>query len=338
MAEHDHSYKLLFSHPQMVRDLLEGFIPGDWLSQLDYDSLQKVSGSYVSDDLRERTDDIVWRVRWGEGWVYVYLLMEFQSAIEPYMAVRILTYVGLLYQDLIESRQLPDDGRLPPVLPIVLYRGAARWSASIDIGGLLQPGPRALDTYRAQVRYVLIDQGHYASSELASLRNLVAALFRLENSRTHAEIDSVVRTLIEWLQSPQQDSLRRAFSLWLGRVILGRLPGGAVTHVDDLQEMRAMLADRIQEWAEEAKREGRRQGKLEGRLEGRLEGKLEGKLEGLQEGEARLLLQLLKNRFGDLPQWVQDRVQQADVSQLERWGEQVLDARTLADLFGQGPT
>lgn len=224
----------------------------------------------------------------------------------------------MLYQDLIKSRQLPDEGRLPPVLPIVLYRGSARWSASLDIGGLLQQGPRALDTYRPQVRYVLIDQGRYDNSELASLRNLVGALFRLENGRTHAEIDGVLCTLIEWLRSPQQDSLRRAFSVWLGRVILGRLPGGAVTHVDDLQEMRAMLADRIQEWGEEFKREGQ--------------------LKGLQEGEARLLLRLLESRFGDLPQGVQDRVQQADVSQLERWGEQLLDARTLADLFGQGST
>ncbi len=40
MSGHDHSYKLLFSHPQMVRDLLEGFIPGDWLLQFDYDSLE----------------------------------------------------------------------------------------------------------------------------------------------------------------------------------------------------------------------------------------------------------------------------------------------------------
>jgi hypothetical protein len=24
MAQHDHSYKLLFSHPEMVRDLLDG--------------------------------------------------------------------------------------------------------------------------------------------------------------------------------------------------------------------------------------------------------------------------------------------------------------------------
>lgn len=334
MSEHDHSYKLLFSHPQMVRDLLEGFICGDWLSQFDYDSLQKVSGSYVSDDLRDRTDDIVWRARWGEGWLYVYLLIEFQSAIEPYMAVRILTYVGLLYQDLIKSRQLPDDGRLPPVLPIVLYRGSARWSASPDIGGLLQPGPSALDTYRPQIRYVLIEQGRYDSSELASLRNLVAALFRLENGHTYAEIDGVVRTLIEWLRSPQQDSLRRAFSVWLGRVILGRLPGGAVTHVDDLQEMRTMLADRFQEWREEFERQASQDGLRKGMQQGLQQGMQQGMQQGLREGEARLLLRLLASRFGDLPQSVQVRVQHADVSQLERWGDQLLNACTLEDLFG----
>lgn len=119
---HDHSYKLLFSHPQMLRDLLEGFVRRDWLGQLDYDSLEKVSGSYITDDLRARADDVIWRVRWGERCVYLYLLLEFQSREDPHMAVRILTYVGLLYQDLIHTKQL-DRGRLPPVLPIVLYNG-----------------------------------------------------------------------------------------------------------------------------------------------------------------------------------------------------------------------
>lgn len=100
---HDNSYKLLFSHPEMVADLLRGFVHADWVNELDFDSLEKVSGSYVSDDLREREDDIIWRVRWGPNWVYLYLLLEFQSTIDPFMAVRILTYLGLLYQDLIKS-------------------------------------------------------------------------------------------------------------------------------------------------------------------------------------------------------------------------------------------
>src|SRR5690349_19291393 len=97
MAEHDHSYKLLFSHSEMVRDLLEGFVREDWLAQLDYSSLERVSGEYVTDDLRARADDVVWRARWGDRGRYVYVLIEFQSTVERYMAVRVLTYVGLLY-------------------------------------------------------------------------------------------------------------------------------------------------------------------------------------------------------------------------------------------------
>ena len=101
MANHDHSYKLLFSHPRMVRDLLEGFVGGAWLRDLDFSTLVRVSDNYVSDDLRSRADDIVWRVRCGNR--QVYLLLEFQSRAEPFMAVRVLTYVALLYQDLIRS-------------------------------------------------------------------------------------------------------------------------------------------------------------------------------------------------------------------------------------------
>ena len=127
-AEHDHSYKLLFSHPEMVRDLLRGFVNEPWLAELDLDTLEKVSGSYVADDLRDREDDVIWRVRFHDRWLYLYLLLEFQSTVDPWMAVRILTYLGLLYQDL--ARQPTTTRKLPPVLPIVLYNAPSRWNPS----------------------------------------------------------------------------------------------------------------------------------------------------------------------------------------------------------------
>ncbi|MCP4674373.1 MAG: transposase, partial [Deltaproteobacteria bacterium] len=34
MTDHDHSYKLLFSHPEMIRDLLIGFVREDWVKKL----------------------------------------------------------------------------------------------------------------------------------------------------------------------------------------------------------------------------------------------------------------------------------------------------------------
>ncbi|MDD5037695.1 MAG: Rpn family recombination-promoting nuclease/putative transposase, partial [Methylococcaceae bacterium] len=57
MAPHDLSYKHIFSHAEVVEDLLRGFVHEDWVGQIDYGSLEKVGGSYVTDDLREREDD-----------------------------------------------------------------------------------------------------------------------------------------------------------------------------------------------------------------------------------------------------------------------------------------
>ncbi|HEY0942356.1 MAG TPA: DUF4351 domain-containing protein, partial [Steroidobacter sp.] len=225
--------------------------------------------------------------------------------------VRILTYVGLLYQDLIHTKQI-ERGRLPPVLPIVLYNGESRWGAAQELAALVEPGPAGLEIYQPQARYLLIDEGCYRASDLP-LCNLVAALFRLENSRSREEIDTVLGALVEWLRSPEQRSLSRAFALWIGRIILPKLSAEPVTGIDDLQEMRTMLADRIQEWGEEFKREGMQ--------------------EGMQAGEAQLLLRQLRRRFGELPDWVQPRLRQAPSEQLECWGERLLEVDTLDALF-----
>jgi predicted transposase YdaD len=108
MTTHDNSYKLLFSHPRMVEDLLRGFVREAWVDELDFATLEKVSASFVSDDLRDREDDVIWRVRWGRDWLYVYLLLEFQSTVDTFMAVRIMTYLGLLYQELYSGPRFQD--------------------------------------------------------------------------------------------------------------------------------------------------------------------------------------------------------------------------------------
>ncbi|HBP74766.1 MAG TPA: hypothetical protein DD757_02750 [Alcanivorax sp.] len=77
MDDHDTSYRLLFSHAEMVRDLLTGFVPESWIAELDLNSLEKMNGSYVSDDLRSRHNDAIWRVRWGQEWIYIYLRRDY---------------------------------------------------------------------------------------------------------------------------------------------------------------------------------------------------------------------------------------------------------------------
>lgn len=99
----DHDYKAIFAHPDMVRDVITGFVPGPWLSEIDFATLSPYKSSFVSDgeDAKGRDSDAVWRVRYGEEWIYIYLMFEFQSTINPHMSIRMMVYLGLLYQDLI---------------------------------------------------------------------------------------------------------------------------------------------------------------------------------------------------------------------------------------------
>ena len=70
--EHDNSYKLLFSHADLVADLLRGFVHEPWEAELDFGTLERFSSSPVSDSLQDRHDDLIWRVRWrGRDWLYI---------------------------------------------------------------------------------------------------------------------------------------------------------------------------------------------------------------------------------------------------------------------------
>ena len=268
MPRHDSSYKQLFSHPRMIEELLCSFVHEPWVGQLDFSTLEKVSGSYISDDLRDREDDVVWKVRIGDSWVYLYILLEFQSTIDRFMAVRLLTYIGLLYQDLIKSRQIKGKQKLPPVFPLVLYNGQKRWQIATDLRSLLDQMPAGLEPYQPQYRYMVLDQGSYTASELEELRNLVAALFQLEHSRDPETLQRLVGHLVEWLKTPDSEPLRRSFTHWLKRVVLPeRLTEAEQEQIDELVEVQTMLEKRLQQWKKEWKAEG----KLEGRLEGRLE-------------------------------------------------------------------
>ena len=120
----------------------------------------------------------------------------------------------------------------------MLYNGTSRWkSAPLDIKDSIAKPPRGLEKYLPQLRYLLIDEGHYSNHELENIKSLVAALFKLERQQTPEEVRNIVATLVEWLKAPEQQSLRRAFTVWLGRVLLPtRYPNESIPESHDLQE------------------------------------------------------------------------------------------------------
>ena len=331
---HDPAYKLLFSHPRMVEDLLRGFIPRPVAESLDFSSLEKLPCEFVTDDLRRRVSDSLWRVRLRDrGWLYLVLMLEFQSTVDPWMAVRILTYTGLLHEDLIRRGALSAQGKLPPVLPVVFYNGERRWGAAREVGELIARVGGALRGHQPSQRHIVVDAGSYGTEDLPE-GNLASAVVRLETSRSRGEVARVLRGLERWLDSPQSEGLKRVLGEWVRSVLLPRRvreagPGEAET---SLSEVGTMLEERVKEWTAEWVEEGRRKG-LEQGLERGLE---RGILQGIAR-EAELLRRQATRKF-DAP--TAERLSAMlegvdDPEELARVGEWIIECGTGAELLGR---
>ncbi len=322
--EDDAGYKLLFSAPELVRDLIMGFIPDEWLHGLNYNTLEKIPGSYVTDDFRHRADDVIWRVKVNDEFVYFYILIEFQSSVDAFMAVRMMVYVGLLYQDLIRRGEVLDKRRLPPVLPIVLYNGDQKWTAATDIAELIPKVPGLVSDYLPQLKYLLIDENAYTEADLAGLKNLVAAVIRFEHPANGAALVELIELLNEWLDGKPE--LKRIFAIWIRAVLLRQSKQALVLpKVNDLKELKMSLAERFDEWAKEYEQKG-----IEKGIEQGIERGIE---KGIEKGEALLLQRLLVRRFGALPNEIINQIATATSEHIEIWGDRVLDAATLNEIF-----
>jgi hypothetical protein len=340
MDPHDACYRRLFSDPRLLRDLIACVIQDAWIEAFDWAGLQPLPAQYISDDLRRRCGDAVWRIPRtpaADGTppsadLYILFLLEFQSQPIRIMALRLLTYAGLLYESLLQHRLIPSGAPLPLLLPIVLYSGRRPWRAPTELSALMPPADPVLARYQPQMRYLLIDEGALLRAGALPERNLATLLFRMEHAQGIDELREIVHTLLNATTGPGFEELRRAFTLWLRHVLLARvIPEASLPETTNLQEFDMTLAENALTWTEQWKQEGLQ----EGRRQGLREGRKEGRQEGLQEGQAHLLERLLIHRFGPLPARILEQLHQASASQLETWALNSIDAAALDEVFHQ---
>ncbi len=296
----------------MVASLLGDLLGDTVTGPLDLASLERVSESFVGPRQTARQADLLWRVRRPDGRT-LYLLLEFQSDVQRFMPVRELTYVALLQQELVDRRELVA-GQIAEILPVVIYNGRGRWRQPTEVGELVAAGPRP-GAHVPHLRFVLVDQGSYPARRLARLAGPVGALFLLERCRTVVEVERGVRLLADRLQGPDDGALRRDFVVWLQSVLLPDRgwTDNEIPALSDLEELRDMLAERVQVWNRQLLEKGRK--------------------EGRQEGEAGLVLDQLEHKFGPLDEATVARVRAARAVQRRAWARRLLTASTLDEVF-----
>jgi hypothetical protein len=287
----------------MVEDLLREFVAEPWVEELDFSTAERINSSYVSPGYSQREGDMVWKIE-TRGGVSVYILLELQSSVDPYMPLRNMTYEGLSYQDMIARNWLTTD-KLPPAIVVLLYNGEGPWRGPHEISELIERFHPSAEIYVPRLHCRLIDESSFGIEALERSMSPVASLFRLERSLNPQDVQKSVLRLIEVLKGPEDRELRGAFRAWLGRR-LHRMGITDLAEAQNLEEVPAMLEKRMEEWS-------RRQ---------------------RQEGEAELLMAMLEEKFGPLDEVDRMRIRSAHPERLLDWGRRLVQAERLSEILG----
>jgi hypothetical protein len=244
------------------------------------------------------------------------------------MAVRMMSYLGLLYGDLIKAKKLK--GKLPAVLPLVIYNGHRPWKAAANICDLIEPTHPDLAAYRPSLRYFTLDLHRLPPAAELPPGSAITTVVQFERCTDASELDSVSLNLArEWpLLYPGENraELRRGLISWIANYILLRNKPEAAEvvkspHIEDLMELHTMVHKNVNLWADNI------------RDKAILAGQIQGEARGEARGKAESLKRLLARRFGPLPAQTNAKIMAAGLLQLDLWFDAAIDATSLDDVF-----
>ena len=160
----DRSARWLIRQREHLIALLD-MVAGDLLEALDFGRVRHLNRSFISEELRDQESDMVFRIPFrapGETGqeVLIYILIEHQSTVDPFMGLRLLSYMTQIWME--ERRQWQDGqrregaGRLTPIVPIVFHTGAQRWEAPLSLTALMDI-PEVLSRFVPTFETLLLD-------------------------------------------------------------------------------------------------------------------------------------------------------------------------------------
>lgn len=269
---HKHGYGVLFTDKTLIKQLIESFVDPEFAAELDFSQFKpELEKSYISKDMRDYAEDLLIQVGLKGKKAYIYLLIEFQSTNDRFMALRMLNYLTLFYLDYIKEN--PKAKKLPPVLPILLYNGEEAWNAPAKFRELVEEHA-FVHNFVPDFGYFMVIVREFTEEKLLKIGNAVSGIFLLETTPKER-----YELLIERLKDILKGETARTIALiaiWLKHLANNkRMPVEVFREVENIKnekEAKSMLVNTLEElkkdWYEQGIEQGYEQGDERGFLRG----------------------------------------------------------------------
>lgn len=211
----DRSAQWLFEDPQNVRGLVEILEP-ELAELLNFGRAQRVNRTFVPADFQEEESDLVYLVPFRDEVagavrdVWIYFLLEHQSKRDPLMGLRVLLYMCELWGT---QRREWDDAHVPaerrqlrPILPLVLYTGAERWSGPIDLASAMEL-PAVLERFIPRWETLLLPLNGTPAETLTRFSTAIGWALRLWQAERapREEMERALRQAMAGLEGLSQE-------------------------------------------------------------------------------------------------------------------------------------
>ena len=267
----DKADKEFYGNQQMIEEFLKKhvfgkIVPGEIVARLEIERMEKRPTELRDlDQTTVRHVDLLWRVRFQDSWLYIVFLFEAQSTVDWRMPLRIMHETALVYQELSKDPEVRKRGKLPPVLPIVVYSGTRPWTATTRLEEMLADEAMAFLPFALGQEFLLVAEAEEAKA-LTTVDTARDAALRFRYAGTRAESREAVAKLKELL--PESSPARDAVVQWVrSRMIATGTKEEHMEQVRELEDLESPIIETI--WDRDYREEGRREGREEGEVLGR---------------------------------------------------------------------
>lgn len=308
---HDLFFKSLVGRRKVAVQFLKSYLPVEVAAAFDWRTLERVDGSFVTEELSEHFSDLIYRVKLKKGEaVYVYVLLEHKSTPEKWVALQLLDYIVALWQRAKDS----GEPQLPMVIPVVFYHGRRHWNVGTKLSDLM-PGVAQTQWRRfvPDFEYHLCDLSSYEDEEIVGASGLQSGLLLLKYI-FGGELEHRLTEIMKLL--PPEEAAEQL--LPMVRYISAAADGITPDEINESikaafsNKSGAVMGTAAQIWME--------QGRTTGRQEGR------------QEEAGAVISRQLTRLFGELNQRQESRIRRLSLTQLELLSEELLEFEAIADL------
>ena len=322
--KYDSPYKQMFSNLTILRQLLETFVPQDFVKDIDFDSFNMEEKSFTSKKYKDTESDLIVSFKLKNNPVkeiYLYILLEFQSSVDKFMSIRMLNYITNFYIYLMDSSRKDKNisHLMPPVFPIMLYNGDNKWTAKEEISEVIENN-HLLGDYGINFKYMKIAENEFSKESLEKIKNIVSTLFLFEAKESNLDYD-LLRQELKSLFAIESDKV--AVSLltnYFKNILSGDKIDSRYNLLDVIYEnenqVDSMFATLVKKERKQLFDNGLIQGEVIGIQKGEVIGIQKGEVIGIQKGKLEgeviarknLLIMLLIKKLGSIPKEIEQQI------------------------------